>query len=159
MKSAGSLSGAYDKAGQMVFQQEEIEEAVLEHFSTVFKGQRCPVFVDVEQPDMVAMALQDIDNILSGSVIDVPEDKFEQIVCSQYTLVELTQILDSLPPEKAAGVDQIPNELLKNCSNSFKQYLLLFLNQIIDEGKVPEELNRGKCMLIHKVILSNQSKA
>ena len=151
MKSAGSLTGAYNRDGQMVFQQDEIEDAVLEHFSTTFKGQRWPVFVDDKQPDMVAMTLQDINNILSGTSIDVPEDRFEQEVCSPYTLVELTQILDSLPAEKAAGVDQIPNELLKNCSGPFKQYLLLFLNQIIDEGKVPEELNRGKCMLIHKV--------
>ena len=153
MKTAGSLTGVYNKTGQMVFQQDEIEDAVLEHFSTIFKGQRCPVFADVEHPDMVAMTLQDIDNILAGSALDVPEDKFEGEVCSHYTLVELTQILDALPAEKACGVDQIPNELLKNSSGPFKHYLMQFLNQIIDDGSVPEELNRGKCMLIHKVHL------
>ena len=151
MKAAGSVTGAYDKSGQMVFQQDEIEEAVLEQFTKIFQGQRSPVFTSPDHPDMVAMSIQDIDNILAMSPFDVPEDKFEEEVCSPYTLSELSQTLESLPTEKAAGVDQVPNELLKNSSCKFKQYLLLFLNQIIPDGKVPEELNLGKCMLIHKV--------
>ena len=48
-------------------------------------------------------------------------------------------------------INRIPNELLKNCSTRFKQYLLEFLNKILEEGVVPEALNTGKCMLIYKV--------
>jgi hypothetical protein len=46
---------------------------------------------------------------------------------------------------------RIPNELLKNGSYNFKQFLLVFLNRIHDDGAVPEALNVGKCMLIFKV--------
>jgi hypothetical protein len=46
---------------------------------------------------------------------------------------------------------RIPNELLKNCSYNFKQFLLVFLNRILEDGAVPEALNIGKCMLIFKV--------
>ena len=157
MKVAGSVTGAYDSSGQMVFQQHEIEDAVLEQFSKIFQGQRSPVFSSPDHPDMVAMSIQDIDNILAMSPSDVPEDRFEGEVCSQYSLSELSQTLASLPNEKAAGVDQIPNELLKNSSCQFKQYLLLFLNHMISDGKVPDELNQGKCMLIHKVNVQNHS--
>ena len=45
----------------------------------------------------------------------------------------------------------MPNELLKNGSTRFKQYLLEFLNKILEEGVVPEALNTGKCMLIYKM--------
>ena len=46
---------------------------------------------------------------------------------------------------------RIPNKLLKNCSYNFKQFLLVFLNRILEDGAVPEALNIGKCMLIFKV--------
>ena len=151
MKTAGSITGAYNKAGQMVFQQDEIEEAVLDHFTKIFIGQRTPVYPDVDHANMITMTLTDINNILAGLPSDCPADKFEKDVCAPYTLTELTQILSSLTAGKAAGVDQIPNELLKHCSANFKQYLLLFLNQLIEEGRVPESLNLGKCVLIHKV--------
>jgi hypothetical protein len=151
MKAAGSITGTYNKAGQMVFQQEEIEEAVLDHFTETFIGQRSPVYPDACYGDIISMSLTDITNILAGLPTDCPEDKFEMDICPPYTLTELTQILASLTAGKAVGVDQIPNELLKHSSFTFKQYLLLFLNQMIDEGRVPETLNLGKCMLIHKV--------
>ena len=41
---------------------------------------------------------------------------------------------------------------MKNSSLKFRQYLLIFLNKIMEEGVVPEALNSGKCMLIYKVI-------
>ena len=151
MKSAGTITGAYSKTGQMVFQQDEIEEAVLDHFSKIFIAKRSPVFTTEEHPDIIAMTLMDIDNLLAMTPDNIPEDKFEHQVCSVYTLSELSEILSSLPNEKAAGFDQLPNELIRNSSENFKQYLLLFLNQLITEGRVPEDLNLGKCVLIHKV--------
>ena len=49
------------------------------------------------------------------------------------------------------GYDSIPNELLKNSSFDFKQYLLIFYNKILGDGVVPQALNIGKCMLVYKV--------
>ena len=43
IKSAGNISAVYNKTGQMVFEQEEIEDAVLHHFGLIFKGKRHPV--------------------------------------------------------------------------------------------------------------------
>ena len=155
MKAAGSITGAYDKAGNMIFQQDEIEEAVLDHFGKFFQGQRIPVFTDPEPLDQVALTIQELDNILGKSHINLPDDKFEEQVCSPYSFTELNQILATLPSGKASGYDQVPSEFLKHSSFKFKQYLLTFLNQIIKDGKVPEELNLGKCMLIYKVRIVN----
>ena len=43
IKSAGNISATYDKTGKMVFDQHEIKEAVVEHFGTIFRGERCPI--------------------------------------------------------------------------------------------------------------------
>ena len=43
---------------------------------------------------------------------------------------------------------------MKNSSLKFRQYLLIFLNKIMEEGVVPEALNSGKCMLIYKVMIT-----
>ena len=151
IKVAGCITGAYDKSGNMVFQQDQIEEAVLDHFIIIFNGKKVPVFPDTEVHDQTELTIQELDEILANSHIDHPENKFENQICSPYSFTELSSILDHLPQGKACGYDQIPNELLKNCSQHFKQYLLAFLNQIIKDGKVPPEINIGKCMLIHKV--------
>ena len=138
----------------MVFRQDEIEEAVMDHFTEIFKGQRVPVFYPDEGPDQVDIAMAEIEQILSQSPLNFEEKQFESEVCSPFTIAELDQTLDSLPNGKAAGTDNIPNELLKHSNLKSRLYLQTFLNKIISDGEVPEDLNLGKCMLIFKVLLS-----
>ena len=139
----------------MVFDQEQIEKSILTHFSTIFKAQSIPVFSPDESCDSVS-AIDDINRILRNSV-KYEEDVFESEVCSLYTMTELGTVLDTLPNEKACGIDGIPNELLRNSGESFRRYILLFLNQILSDGEVPSSLNTGKCVLIHKVIFLSGS--
>ena len=93
--------------------------------------------------------------LLKNTPIDFPADKFESHVCAPYSFLELTQILAGLKDRKSTGYDMIPNELLKHSSFKYRQYLLIFLNKIISDGVVPEQLNSGKCILIHKVYINN----
>ena len=72
-------------------------------------------------------------------------------MCAPYSHDELDRILLDLPKNKSSGYDRIPNELLRNCGVKFRQYLITFLNRIMEDGIVPEDLNKGKCILIHKV--------
>lgn len=138
----------------MVFEQSEIESVVLEHFSTVFDGKRVPVYADSEPVDQVELALHEIDQLLLGMPQGYKEDEFEEIVCSPFTFNELDSCLEDLPNGKAAGVDNIPNELLKHSSLQSKLYLQTLLNKILQEGEVPPDLNKGKCMLIFKVSIT-----
>ena len=140
----------------MVFEQHEIEDAVLSHFATIFEGKRVPVY-DVGVKDQVELTIMELDQILAKER-QTPmfmEDQFESQVCPLYSFSELDQILKDLPDGKAAGMDNISNELLKHSSFESKLYLQTFLNKIIQDGEVPAELNKGKCMLIFKVCSTN----
>ena len=153
IKAAGNISALKNKEGAMVFDQEDVEEAVLEHFSAIFEGKRHPVFVDKTPVDQTAIALQEIEDILQQDSRNYEENKFEDQICPPFSFVELEKTLGDLPTGKASGYDRVPNELLKNSSFDFKQYLLMFYNKIISDGSVPEPLNQGKCMLIYKIII------
>ena len=135
----------------MVFEQSEIESAVLDHFASIFDGKRVPVYADPEPVDQVELALHEIDQLLLGMPAGYKEDEFEELVCSPFSFNELESCLKDLPSGKAAGIDNIPNELLKHSSQQSRHYLQMLLNKILEEGEVPPELNKGKCMLIYKV--------
>ena len=135
----------------MVFEQTELEDAVLAHFSTIFQGKRVPVHPVEETVDQVELTILELDQILSNITPIFKDDNFESKVCSPYSFNELDEALQNLPPGKAAGFDNISNELLKNSSYGSKLYLQTFLNRIIEDGEVPQDLNLGKCMLIYKV--------
>ena len=135
----------------MVFEQHEIEEAVLGHFSAIFEAKRVPVYLSAGAQDQVQLTIMELEQILAKEGPEYEEDQFESKVCPAYTFTELEQILADLPDGKAAGGDNISNELLKHSSFQSKLYLQTFLNKIIQDGEVPVELNQGKCMLIFKV--------
>jgi exonuclease III len=129
MRAAGTITGCYDKTGKIVFNQDEVEEAVLDHFTTVFIGQRVPVYDADPQQDQHALACIDLQHILSQANHDVSPEKFEDKVCSPISLTELDLLLGKLANGKSSGYDQIPNELLKHSSSHFKQYLSSGLSQ------------------------------
>ena len=136
----------------MVFEQHEIEDAVMSHFSNIFEGKRVPVYA-VGVQDQVELAMEELEQILAKESPMFKEDQFESQICPLYSFTELEQILKDLPDGKAAGIDNISNELLNHSSFESKLYLQTFLNKIIQDGEVPVELNQGKCMLIFKVKL------
>ena len=155
-KAAGSITALKDTSDQMVFKQDEIEDCVIGHFEKIFQGKRCPVYPMDAPVSQVDLAIQEIDDILCQEAPQFAPDYFEKKVCSPYSFSELDETLQNLPNNKAAGYDRIPNELLKNSSYKFKQYILAFLNKIMEEGAVPEALNVGKCVLIYKVLSKPQ---
>ena len=125
----------------MVFDQNGIEGVITDHFKGVFNG------LPVSPSDV----LENTENSQDYTRKNLSEDEFENEVCAPYTTSELDEILDTLPSGKACSTDHIPNELLKNTTPLTRIYLQLFLNKIMTEGEVPELLNEGKCVLIHKV--------
>ena len=153
VKVAGNITAATNDEGNMVFEQHEIEEVVLSHFSDMFQASYTKVKDTPTTENQVQESIDELDAMIGDKrpMGNVPPNRFESIVCSHYTLSELTEILRNIPNGKASGYDAVPNELLKNTGDQFKNYLLVFLNRIMDDGIVPEELNKGKCMLIHKV--------
>ena len=78
--------------------------------------------------------------------------KFEPIVCAPFSRHDINSILDSLSSAKSPGFDNISNEMLKYSNSHFRDYLMAFLNKVLETGEVPKELNIGKCMLVFKVV-------
>ena len=156
IKSAGNITAVYDKAGNMVFEQSEIEEAVLSHFTDIFKGQRVPIYpVPAAKPSQTDLAVNEMDSILLHDTPSFLPTTFDEQVCPPYSFTELQGQLQKLKDGKASGYDGIPNELLKNTGDKFQHYLQAFLNKVLDTGNIPPDLNVGKCLLVHKVSLSN----
>ena len=122
--------GCYDKDGKAVFDQAEIEQGVLHHFSTRFMGKRTPVHGQElgDQDHNSLEADQDGEGMVNKET-EADNKRYEKDVCSPITATELDIILAKLPNGKSCGIDLVPNELLKNCSFQFKQYLLSFYNK------------------------------
>ena len=138
----------YLKDNKMVFDQEGIEDIVVNHFKGIFNGQTIPITTDFN--DLVT---EDEVNVQSP----LTEDEFEKEVCSPYSTSELDEILDKLPVGKASSTDNIPNELLKNTNTESRIYIKIFLDKIMQNGEVPEDLNQGKCVLIYKVLMAKKN--
>ena len=151
MKTAGDITALNNKAGKMVFEQDEIEEAILCHFEEIFKAKRHPVLPQLNHDDQDQVCLDELDLLLSQHHPSFQPNQFEEEVCSPYTYLELDHLLKKLPLGKSSGIDTISNEMIKNSSPKFKNYILIFLNKIITTGTIPPDLNIGKCVLIFKV--------
>ena len=145
----GKITGATKPNGEMVFQSDEIDKVVLDHFREVFEAKSVPV--DEADDQEINAVINEIDQMLDKEQSYTDPHKFEDEMTSPYTYSELEEILLKLPTNKSSGYDNIPNEFLKNAGPVFRQYLLVFLNRILEDGVIPAEMNKGKCVLIHKV--------
>ena len=157
IKTAGKITALNNIDGKMIFEQHEVEDAVLYHFGNVFEGTRHPVHSPPPTLNQEDICIAELDLILGHTTPSINPAQFEDEVCPPYTFLELCQMLQKLPRGKSSGYDRISNELLMNTSLKFRHYILIFLNKIILDGKVPQDLNIGKCMLIYKVRKQNNT--
>ena len=128
MKSAGAITATYDSSGQMVFEQSEIEEAILSHFSKIFEAQRCPIYpASSNHPSQAELAVSEMENMISNDSPSFLSNLFKEDTCSRFTFIALEKELLSLKDGKASGYDLIPNELLKNTGFKFRVYETIFL--------------------------------
>ena len=105
MTDTGKITAARNADGNMVFEQDEIEEVALEHFKNVFEGERVPI-QSTQTDDETEACLAEIDRFLETPQRKFESDHFESEVCSPYTYTELENILQKLPVGKASGFDR-----------------------------------------------------
>ena len=87
--------------------------------------------IDIEDN---ANLIQDIDNILNRD----------------FNLIEIKVIIDKLKNNKAAGIDKIVSELLKNLDEPTMSIIVRILNKIFDSGEFPEEWAAGIIVVFFK---------
>ena len=103
MKAAGNITSVKDPYGNMLFDQDDINRTVLDHFTQIFNGSPVPIHTNVD-PDPIQECLRDIDDILEDlSHPTVTPTSFDHITSSLYTFSELEDILKKLPNNKASG--------------------------------------------------------
>ena len=112
MKALGKITAMLNKRGEMVFEQDEVEEVVLDHFGERFGGQKFPGQADSQHTTSS-----------KHSAGPCPWDKersfestqFESEVCAPFTYTELDDMLNGLPTGKASGYDRWVNLIIINC--------------------------------------------
>ena len=131
-------------------EQKEVKEIVENFLKQLFHGSFQPNAVrDVTEEDVM-------ENGSEGQ--EEEEDKREprkDRVCDKrleddFNDEEVRKVIDKLKNGKAAGVDTIPNEALKNSTPEFVSALVKLFNNIKKEGKAPEAWKEGRLVLIHK---------
>ena len=101
MKSVGNITSVKDPNGNMLFDEDDINRTVVDHFTQIFNGSPVPIFTNA---DPIQECLKDIDSILEDiSQPTVAPTSFDHITSSLYTFSELEDILKRLPNNKASG--------------------------------------------------------
>ena len=83
--------------------------------------------------------------------IEELEKATDQILNAQFTFDEIKTMINKLKSGKAAGIDKIIVELLKNLDDDTVIMLVNIFNKIFDSGEFPEEWALGNhCYIIQR---------
>ena len=78
------------------------------------------------------------------------EQTTDQILNAQFTFDEIKTMINKLKSGKAAGIDKIIAELLKNLDDDTVIILVNIFNKIFDSGEFPEEWALGIIVILFK---------
>ena len=171
IKQSTDLDAVLSQAdGVLKCDPEEIRAEVEKHFVKVFQGSMETVQQDQDQSNLVPehSSSQSFKSMSSKVTADhsYSKDPFPRLPesdgsCSIYsdpagwmdksfTVAEVQKSVRKLENGKSRGLDQLPNEFLKNAGHKFTVLLTILFNKIKDSGKFPSGWNKGRISLIHK---------
>ena len=78
----------------------------------------------------------------------VDSNAHEEQVCKQTTEIEVKTFINKMKLQRAPGVDNVTVAMLKYAGPKFISLLTELLNNIFQEGQVPESLLVGQMTLI-----------
>ena len=81
-------------------------------------------------------------NLIINKKVEIEEleQTTDQILNAQFTFDEIKTMINKLKSGKAAGIDKIIAELLKNLDDDTVIILVNIFNKIFDSGEFPEDL-------------------
>ena len=122
-----------DQNGRIIKEPADISEALSQHYQSVFS------------------------NPVNDKIIEAPLEFFHQgnESTSNLTDIELTtssieKAINEMSSNSAAGPDQFPAVLLKNCAKELTTPLLLLYRNSLDSGIIPKQLKSAKITPIFK---------
>ena len=120
--------GPFEKEGEIVHDPYEKAEILREQFESVFTG---PDNNDHTDPNPATITESTLDDI-------------------SITEEDIAKQIKKMPISAAAGPDEIPAALLKNCVDSMKSPLKRVWQQSLEEGHIPDILKTGIITPIYK---------
>jgi hypothetical protein len=72
------------------------------------------------------------------------------LISDEFSVDELETTLLSVKPGKAAGLDRIYPEFIKNSGRKTKEWLVRLFNDILTTGKLPKLFKQAKIIAILK---------
>ena len=86
---------------------------------------------------------------------DIREESDENPIINEYinepfTLAEIRKHINSLKINKAAGVDHILNEFIKNCPDDLIYVIVLLFNMVLESGIIPTDWTVGIIKVLYK---------
>ena len=99
---------------------------------------------------------KDINNIVNDDDVDnnfelnQTESGVDTLLNSRITEQEISHVIKSLKSNKACDIDMILNEYLKSTLNIIVSKYVVFFNEILTSGHVPDSVAIGKIVPIFK---------
>lgn len=97
------------------------------------------------------------DRIKSKSTSDLPRGKEElerewdeTILTERISREELSKAIKCMKKGKASGLDNIPNEMIKNLGTTTQEVLLDIFNEILLRNAIPKDWKSTRVRLLHK---------
>ena len=151
VKKAGTITTVLDEDGQLYTDRAMIEEITLRELAKIFNGQRSMIFQSRNQQLIreVTMAVQgDWSRWIKVQAQD--QDEHDEEVCAPVTSEMIKDVLKTVKNSRAAGMDGVSAPMLKAASPLFLTRLTESINQVMQEGVVPECLLPCAMTLIDK---------
>ena len=140
------------ETGEIKSEQKEVKEIVENFLKKLFQGSFTPnLSRPATEEDIVNEPMDQESEDSAGDVDEPsPRERVDKRLEQEFDEREVQNMIRELKNGKAAGVDTIPNEALKNSVPEFVSALVVLFNNIRKEGKAPEAWKVGRLVLVHK---------
>ena len=149
-RKTGSLSAIKDEHGTLLTNRELVERIVLQQLALIFSGQESPIFSNRNEQILKEMHVKSSKNWKDWIIPENDESMYENEVCAPVMESQVLEHISSLKNERSTGIDNLTTSMLKRAGPGALSFVTNMINEILQEGKVPESLQTGKMTLIDK---------
>ena len=143
-RKSGGLSAVKDADGNLHTDIKKIEEIVLEELSKIFSGRKSKIFSSRNEQLFKEVLVKEDMGWEEWIPTLKPNNEYEEEICRKVDITHIDESIKKIKEDRAPGVDGITANILKLSSLAFRTKLTELVNEIIQEGEVPESLLIGK---------------
>ena len=122
----------------------------MEELAKICSGQRSAIFTHRGEQLIKEMDIKQLLGWQEWMKNPVNSNAHEEEVCRQANEAEVKSVINKMKLQRAPGVDNVTVAMLKYAGPKFISLLTELLNNVFQEGQVPESLLVGRMTLIDK---------